>query len=102
MKKEVQKSIRMTNEVAAYIEGMPGDGFNEKFERLVLACKRDEPERLRKISNYDELIAKKKRQLEIIVAKTQTLDITIQAIFSLQDEVRKIQKQLDELLNNDG
>lgn len=102
LKKEVQKSVRMTNEVAAYVEQMPGEGFNRKFENLVLAFKRAEPERLRKIANYDELIEKKKRQLEIIAAKTLTLDVTIQAIFSLQDEVRKIQRQLDELLNDDG
>lgn len=102
MKKSIQKSVRLSEEVAAYIEDMPGEGFNRKFENLVMACKRDEPERLRKIENYDELIQKRKRQLNIIAEKVETLDSTVQSLFSLQDVVKKIQGQIDDLLNDDG
>lgn len=35
-KKTVQKSIRMTETISQYIEAVQGNGFNEKFENLVL------------------------------------------------------------------
>ena len=40
--KNIQKSIRMTNEVNKYVEGFKGNGFNEKFENLVLFCMKEE------------------------------------------------------------
>lgn len=102
MKKTVQKSIRLSEDVLAYIEAAPGDGFNNKFENIILSAKRTEPERRRKIDEYDLLIEKRKRQLEQIVEKVETLDITVQAIFSLQSEVRKIQDQLASILKDDS
>ena len=37
-KKEFAKSVRMTATVKDYVEGFEGNGFNEKFENLVMFC----------------------------------------------------------------
>lgn len=35
MKKSIQKSVRMTEEVYNYVMKFKGEGFNEKFENMV-------------------------------------------------------------------
>lgn len=39
-KKEFMRSIRMTKTIKDYVEQAEGNGFNDKFEKLVLKCKR--------------------------------------------------------------
>lgn len=97
-KKSNSKSVRVSDEVLAYIENARGDGFNQKFENIILDAKRSEPERKRRLVEYDRLIEQRKQQLSKITEKIQLLDIEIQAIFSLQDEVHHIQKQLAKIL----
>lgn len=94
------KSIRISDEVLTYIENAPGDGFNQKFENIILDAKRTEPERKRIVAHYDELIQKRKEQLSRIADKVESLDVTIQAVFSLQDEVRIIQRQIEAIIND--
>lgn len=95
-----QKSVRMTDEVMAYIQAAPGDGFNEKFANIILEAKKTEPERKARIAHYDDLIQKRIQQLSKIQDKIESLDITVQAVFSLQDEAHRIQKQIEDILND--
>lgn len=37
-KKTNLKSVRISDEVLTYIENFEGNGFNQKFENLVLFC----------------------------------------------------------------
>lgn len=98
--KSNSKSVRLSDEVMAYILAAPGDGFNQKFENIILEAKQTEPERLERIAHYDDLIARKREQLSRIEDKVKSLDVTIQAVFSLQDEVHRIQKQIDDIIND--
>nr|WP_288890825.1 hypothetical protein [uncultured Blautia sp.] len=54
------KSVRMTDEVLAYIWTMEGNGFNEKFENMVLFAMKTEDERKDKIKQLDDEIRRKK------------------------------------------
>ncbi len=56
--KNIQKSIRMTDEVFNIVDKMNGDGFNEKFENLVLKYKKEEKEIQKRI---DFLLEQEKR-----------------------------------------
>lgn len=96
--KKNQKSVRLTDEVLAYVENAPGDGFNQKFENLVLEMKRTEPERKKRLTELEHKISLKQKQLSVIVDSVESLDITIQAIFSLQEEVHRIQAGLSKIL----
>lgn len=42
--KNIQKSIRITEKVAEYIEQQNGEGFNEKFCNMVMYCMEKEAE----------------------------------------------------------
>lgn len=99
-RKSNAKSIRISDEVLAYIESAPGDGFNQKFENIILDAKQTEPARKKLVTYYDGLIEKKRKQLDRIADKVESLDLTIQAVFSLQDEVRVIQRQIETIIND--
>lgn len=53
-KKSVQKSIRISEEVAAYIEKQEGNGFNEKLCNMVLYCMEHEAEIKKKIASAEK------------------------------------------------
>ena len=50
MAKNYSRSIRMTDEVRKYVEKFSGEGFNEKFENLVIFCMREEKELEKRIA----------------------------------------------------
>lgn len=41
--KNNQKCVRMSDEVLEYVNRFPGEGFNQKFENMVLYFKKSEP-----------------------------------------------------------
>lgn len=57
------KSVRMTDEVLAYIQSMDGKGFNEKFENMVLYAMKTEKDREHHIAILDDEIARKRDML---------------------------------------
>lgn len=73
-KKCHSKSVRLTDEVLAYVEAHPGDGFNNKFENLVLDYKNSEQYRKKRIAYYDNLIEARKKQLTEIAGKVKSLN----------------------------
>lgn len=62
VKKSVQKSIRISKDVAVYIEKQEGNGFNEKLCNMVLYCMEHEAEIKKKISSAE-------KRLEIVEKK---------------------------------
>lgn len=57
------KSVRMTDDVLAYVQSMDGKGFNEKFENMVLYAMKTEKDRERHIAILDDEIARKRDML---------------------------------------
>ena len=99
-KKNNSKSIRLSDEDLGYIEAYQGNGFNEKFENLILHCMTSEKELDNKLNYLKLQIKNKQTTLEIIASKVSSLDITVNAIFNLSDEVNKIQRQIAKLLDD--
>lgn len=56
MAKKIAKSIRLSDEVYGYIMEMPGNGFNEKFENIILEAKNGEAERKKRLSDLEKSI----------------------------------------------
>lgn len=52
--KNNQKCVRMSDDVLAYIEKFPGDGFNQKFENAVLYFKKTEPEYKKRLAQLEK------------------------------------------------
>lgn len=55
--KNIQKSIRISEEVSAYIEKQEGNGFNEKFCNMVLYCMEHEAEIKKKVTAAEKRLA---------------------------------------------
>jgi len=65
VKKEIAKSIRMTNEVHKIVESFQGDGFNEKFENLVHFCLREEKEIKKRIKEQQRTYEANEKRLDL-------------------------------------
>lgn len=63
-KKVNMKSIRFTNTVKEIIENFSGNGFNEKFENLILHCMNELPEIETSINYYNKEIEKRKNDIK--------------------------------------
>lgn len=63
-KKNNSKSVRLSDEVLSYIENYEGDGFNQKFENIILYAMKTEDERKSRIQFYDDLIDDKSSVLD--------------------------------------
>lgn len=55
-KKNIAKSVRISDEVFAYIDAAPGKGFNEKFENIILEAKREEADRKERLADLEQRI----------------------------------------------
>lgn len=60
-KKEYMRSVRMTKTVQDYVESQPdteNKGFNQKFENMVLFCKKEKPRLEAEIADAEERLKK--------------------------------------------
>lgn len=57
--KSILKSVRLTDEVFSYVQSFEGNGFNEKFENLVLFCMKSEKAKRERLDLLDKRIAEK-------------------------------------------
>lgn len=90
MAKNNQKCLRLSDEVLQMVEGYRGEGFNEKFECLVLDFFNSIPKRKSELDKIDNLIKLKKKQLEEIetrFSKMNSLLFDIEAIRRLVFQV---------------
>lgn len=84
MNKDIQKSVRMTQEVYSYVDAQVGNGFNAKFENMVLRCMTEaaqveEQIRLqqKELNRIKEECADRKKVLEKIKAIERYVDYAI-------------------------
>lgn len=55
-KKNNLKSVRISDEVMQYVLNFQGEGFNQKFENLVLFCMEEEDKKRAIIEHLDAMI----------------------------------------------
>ena len=93
-KKSINKSIRISPKVHNYIESHPGNGFNEKFENIILESMEFETARLKRIAELDDLIQDKAAQYELLKSKIKSLnDFLLVAV-----RANSMLKELDSLV----
>lgn len=99
--KSISKSVRMTPTVFNIVDKFEGNGFNEKFENLVLFCLREEnniknaikeqkalynrqtARKVKEIENLDKQINSKRLALEALKQVTIKADDLIRTIESI-------------------
>ena len=88
MAKNILKSIRLSNEINKYIEDFEGDGFNQKFENIIIFAMKTEIDRKKRLDEITKLIDSRSQELEQI-----NKELTV-----ARDETRKY-KQIMSVLN---
>lgn len=91
--KSVAKSVRMTEEVYGYISGYRGNGFNEKFENIILDAMIGESSRKRSLALLDTQIADQRKIYYQMVDKYRD-------VLDFFRELMRLQKFADEIIKD--
>ena len=90
-KKTVQKSIRMTPRVDNYVNSFPGEGFNEKFENLVLFVMEHENNIQKNIVNSNQHLISLNNLIENkreILSKLQRIENQVNCLLNQIGDVK--------------
>ena len=88
--KDVQKSVRLSQEVYEYVESADGKSFNDKLNCVIMDAKRSKADLQELIQRYDERIEQEEAELlRCMKHKEHFMD--------LQHKVVHILRQLEEL-----
>ena len=99
-KKNNLKSVRLSDQVMDYVINFEGDGFNQKFENLVLFCMEQEETRKQKIAFLDQQIVKQYKKLDTLRQLTSEIGDVRRALTHLERQANDLSELMDELLED--
>mgnify|MGYP004636911975 FL=1 len=99
-KKNNFKSIRLSDQVMDYVINFEGDGFNQKFENLVLFCMEQEETKKQKIAFLDQQIVKQYKKLDALRQLTSEIGDVRRALTHLERQANDLSELMDELLED--
>lgn len=95
--KSISKSVRLTEEVHGYIMEMPGKGFNEKFENIILEAKKTEAQRKEHLAVLTEQINEKRCELNNLFYAKRYLAKYFDLFENMKDEFDALASLLDDV-----
>ena len=90
MVKNNQKCVRIADDILKIVEGCKGEGFNEKFENMVIEFKKSIPEREKYLKSLNEQIGNKLKQLKDIEDRINGLKSIEFSLDSLRCDILRI------------
>lgn len=99
-KKNNLKSVRLSDQVMDYVINFEGDGFNQKFENLVLFCMEQEETRKQKIAFLDQQIVKQYKKLDTLRHLTSEIGDVRRALTHLERQANDLSELMNELLED--
>lgn len=99
-KKNNLKSVRLSDQVMDYVINFEGDGFNQKFENLVLFCMEQEETRKQKIAFLDQQIIKQYKKLDALRQLTSEIGDVRRALTHLERQANNLSELMNELLED--
>ena len=99
-KKNNLKSVRLSDQVMDYVINFEGDGFNQKFENLVLFCMEQEETKKQKIAFLDQQIIKQYKKLDALRQLTSEIGDVRRALTHLERQANDFSEFMDELLED--
>lgn len=99
-KKNNLKSVRLSDQVMDYVINFEGDGFNQKFENLVLFCMEQEETRKQKIAFLDQQIVKQYKKLDTLRQLTSEIGDVRRALTHLERQINDLSDLMDKLLKD--
>lgn len=100
-KKNNLKSVRLSDQVMDYVINFEGDGFNQKFENLVLFCMEQEETKKQKIAFLDQQIVKQYKKLDALRQLTSEIGDVRRALTHLERQANNLSELMDELLKEE-
>ena len=99
-KKNNLKSVRLSDQVMDYVINFEGDGFNQKFENLVLFCMEQEETQKQKIAFLDQQIVKQYKKLDALRQLISKISAVSEALLDLEWRTNDLSALIDELLED--
>ena len=101
MSKKVNlKSVRLSDQVMDYVINFEGEGFNQKFENLVLFCMEQEESKKQRITLLDQQIAKQYKKLDVLQQISSKIGDVRSALTNLEWKANDLSDLMDKLLED--
>ena len=100
-KKTNMKSVRLSDQVMDYVINFEGEGFNQKFENLVLFCMEQEESKKQRIILLDQQIAKQYKKLYILQQLSSQIGDVRRALTHLERQANDLSDLMDKLLKDE-
>ena len=97
-KKSNLKSVRLSDQVMDYVINFEGDGFNQKFENLVLFCMKQEKDKKQTIAWLDQQIEERYRKLNALKELTFEISDLRRALTHLERQTSDFSADIDRAL----
>lgn len=94
-KKCNSKSIRISDKVLNYINAYRGNGFNEKFENIILDAMESEDDRIKTLKMYDNQIERQKQRYFKMCDQLSRLEPMVQSYVRVYDRIRELNRIFD-------
>lgn len=88
--------MRLTQEVYDYILDAAGNGFNDKFENIILEAKRGESERQKQIAQLDKEIKRLQRKESLLFEEYESLSAFFRDFVQVWHMFEKLKSNIDE------
>ena len=99
-KKVNLKSVRLSDHVMDYVINFEGEGFNQKFENLVLFCMEQEESKKQRITLLDQQIAKQYKKLYALQQLSSEIGDVRRALTHLERQTNDLSDLMDKLLKD--
>ena len=99
-KKVNLKSVRLSDQVMDYVINFEGEGFNQKFENLVLFCMEQEESKKQRITLLDQQIAKQYKKLDVLQQISSKIGDVRMALTNLEWKANDLSDLMDKLLKD--
>ena len=99
-KKSNLKSVRLSDQVMDYVINFKGDGFNQKFENLVLFCMEQEEFKKQRITLLDQQIAKRYKKLYALQQLSSEIGDVRRDLINLELRGNDLFNLMDKLLED--
>ena len=99
-KKVNLKSVRLSDQVMDYVINFEGEGFNQKFENLVLFCMEQEESKKQRIILLDQQIARQYKKLYALQQLSSEIGDVRRALTHLERQANDLSELMDKLLED--
>ena len=100
-KKVNLKSVRLSDQVMDYVINFEGEGFNQKFENLVLFCMEQEESKKQRITLLDQQIARQYKKLYAFQQLSSEIGDVRRALTHLERQANDLSVLMDKLLKDE-